>query len=125
MIKKTFEDPNTLVCFTCSGPTNERIDSVMKITNMSTGKLGATVAEELLQEEDLGKLFYLSPKLAYKPKTKSEKLELISIESTIDLLKAIKKIISENKIFGVIHCTQIILSTIIRRRNKGYSFIYD
>ena len=70
-----------------AGPTNERIDAVMKITNMSTGKLGAIVADELLQEESLGRLFYLSPKLALKPKIESEKLELVQIESTIDLLK--------------------------------------
>lgn len=134
MIKKTFEDPNTLVCFTCSpgafiginvvrkkkegimnkkniiitaGPTNERIDSVMKITNMSTGKLGATVAEELLQEEELGTLFYLSPKLAYKPKTKSDKLQLVSIESTLDLLKALRKIIAETKIYGMVHASAV------------------
>ena len=54
-----------------AGPTNERIDAVMKITNMSTGKLGAIVADELLQEESLGRLFYLSPKLALKPKIES------------------------------------------------------
>ena len=35
-----------------SGPTNERLDAVMKITNMSTGALGAIVAEEFLQEEE-------------------------------------------------------------------------
>ena len=134
MIQKTFEDPNTLVCFTCSpgafiginvvrkkkegimnkkniiitaGPTNERIDSVMKITNMSTGKLGATVAEELLQEEELGTLFYLSPKLAYKPKTQSDKLQLVSIESTLDLLKALRKIIAETKIYGMVHASAV------------------
>ena len=42
-----------------SGPTNERIDAVMKITNMSTGALGAIVADELLKEEKLGKLWFL------------------------------------------------------------------
>ena len=28
-----------------SGPTNEQIDAVMKITNMSTGALGSVIAE--------------------------------------------------------------------------------
>ena len=32
-----------------SGPTNEKIDAVMKITNMSTGALGAAVADSLAQ----------------------------------------------------------------------------
>lgn len=131
---KTFENPNTQVYFTClpnsllkikfirekkegimnkkniiitSGPTNERIDSVMKITNMSTGKLGALVADELLQEEELGTLFYISPKLAYKPKIQSDKLQLVSIESTLDLLKAIRKIITETKIYGMVHASAV------------------
>ena len=90
-----------------SGPTNERIDAVMKITNMSTGALGAIVADELLKEDELGKLYYISPKLAYKPKTKSEKLELVQIESALDLLKALKNIITNNDIYGVVHSAAV------------------
>ena len=90
-----------------SGPTNERIDAVMKITNMSTGALGAMVADELLKEEGLVKLYYISPKLAYKPKTKSEKLELVQIESALDLLKALKDIIINNDIYGVVHSAAV------------------
>ena len=134
MIKRTCEDSNNLIYFTysptsllrinfirakeeeimnkkniiiTSGPTNERIDSVMKITNMSTGKLGATVADELLQEENLGTLYYLSPKLAYKPTTQSDKLRLVPIESTLDLLKALRKIITETKIYGMVHASAV------------------
>lgn len=90
-----------------SGPTNERIDAVMKITNMSTGALGAIVADELLKEEVLGKLYYISPKLAYKPRTKSEKLELVQIESAVDLLKTLKDIITNNDIYGVVHSAAV------------------
>ena len=90
-----------------SGPTNERIDAVMKITNMSTGALGAKVADELLREEELGKLYYISPKLAYKPKTKSEKLELVQIESALDLLKTLKNIITNHEIYGVVHSAAV------------------
>ena len=90
-----------------SGPTNERIDAVMKITNMSTGALGVKIADELLKEDDLGKLYYLSPKLAYKPKTKSEKLELVQIESALDLFKALKDIITNNDIYGVVHSAAV------------------
>ena len=90
-----------------SGPTNERVDAVMKITNMSTGALGVKIADELLKEDDLGKLYYLSPKLAYKPKTKSEKLELVQIESSLDLLKTLKDIITNNDIYGVVHSAAV------------------
>ena len=118
-----------------SGPTNERIDAVMKITNMSTGALGVKIADELLKEDDLGKLYYLSPKLAYKPKTKSEKLELVQIESALDLLNALKDIITNNDIYGVVHSAAVgdyygeyaikgeILASLIARNiyNKGLS----
>ena len=77
-----------------SGPTNERLDAVMKITNMSTGALGAIVAEEFLQEEEkINKLYYLSPKLARKPRVESDKLELITIESGEDLVRELKKLL--------------------------------
>lgn len=118
-----------------SGPTNERIDAVMKITNMSTGALGVKIADELLKEDDLGKLYYLSPKLAYKPKTKSEKLELVQIESALDLLNVLKDIITNNDIYGVVHSAAVgdyygeyaitgeILASLIARNiyNKGLS----
>ena len=46
-----------------SGPTNEQIDAVMKITNMSTGALGSTIAETFLRErsKNIEKVYYLSP----------------------------------------------------------------
>ncbi len=92
-----------------SGPTNERLDAVMKITNMSTGALGAIVAEEFLKEEDkdINKLYYLSPKLARKPRVESEKLELITIESAEDLLRELKKLLLEKKIDTVIHSAAV------------------
>ncbi len=90
-----------------AGPTNERIDSVMKITNMSTGALGAIIADELLQEENLGTLYYISPKLAYKPKTQSDKLKLIKIESTLDLLRELKQLLTTENIYGVIHSSAV------------------
>ena len=67
-----------------SGPTNERLDAVMKITNMSTGALGSIVADEILETkiDDIDRLYYLSPKLAYKPRVESEKVELITLATT-------------------------------------------
>lgn len=88
-----------------SGPTNERLDAVMKITNMSTGALGAIIADEILEEksDEIDTLYYISPKLAYKPKTTSEKVELITIESADDLLKVLKEILISKKIDAIVH----------------------
>ena len=74
-----------------SGPTNERIDAVMKITNMSTGALGCRVAQKLLENPDVDKIYYISPKLAYKPDYPFDdgRLHLIQVESTDDLLNTL------------------------------------
>lgn len=47
-----------------AGPTNERIDSVMKITNMSTGSMGCNVAETFwkIKKTKLKKYFLFQPK---------------------------------------------------------------
>lgn len=92
-----------------SGPTNERLDAVMKITNMSTGALGAIIADEFLEEksDEIDTLYYISPKLAYKPKTTSEKVELITIESADDLLKVLKEILISKKIDAIVHSAAV------------------
>ncbi|MBR1884046.1 MAG: phosphopantothenate--cysteine ligase [Clostridia bacterium] len=92
-----------------AGPTNERIDSVMKITNMSTGALGCVFAETFLEnkEAEINKIFYISTKMSYKPKTVSDKIEYITIESTDDLISAVEKIFENNNIDIVIHSSAV------------------
>ncbi len=92
-----------------SGPTNERIDSVMKITNMSTGALGCVFAETFLEDkaEEIEKIFFVSTKMSHKPRVNSPKIEYITIETTQDLIDALQKIFSENKIDVVIHSAAV------------------
>lgn len=92
-----------------SGPTNERIDSVMKITNMSTGALGCVFAETFLEdkEDEIEKIFFISTKMSYKPRVKSPKIEYVTVESTQDLIDALKRIFRENKIDIVIHSAAV------------------
>ncbi len=92
-----------------SGPTNERIDAVMKITNMSTGALGSVFAETFLEEkeEEIEKIFFISTKLTYKPRVESEKIEYVTIETTQDLMDALKDIFSENKIDMIVHSAAV------------------
>lgn len=96
-----------------SGPTNERIDAVMKITNMSTGALGCRVAETMLTDryEDIDKLYYISPKLAYKPRHPFDdgKVELIQVESTDDLLAALERLLTntDEHIDAVVHSAAV------------------
>ena len=92
-----------------SGPTNERIDAVMKITNMSTGALGNVVAETFLEDkyEEIETIFYVSTKMSYKPRIKSEKVQLITVESTQDLIDALEEIFANNKIDIIIHSSAV------------------
>ncbi len=92
-----------------SGPTNERIDSVMKITNMSTGALGCIMAETLLEEKEaeIEKIFYISTKMSYKPRVENAKIEYVTVESTQDLIDALKDISSKHKIDIMIHSAAV------------------
>lgn len=91
-----------------AGPTNERLDAVMKITNMSTGALGAIIANEFLEknDKDIAKLYYLSTKLSRQP-AYSPKLQHIVIESTDDLLRELKRLLTTEKIDAVIHSAAV------------------
>ena len=92
-----------------SGPTNEKIDAVMKITNMSTGALGAVVADTFLEErnEEIERIYYISTKMSYKPKVKSEKIQFITVESTQDLIEALEEIFATKKIDIIIHSAAV------------------
>lgn len=90
-----------------AGPTNERIDSVMQITNMSTGALGCRIAEALLSKpayfDQIDKVYYVSAKLAYKPENRwDSKLELIQIQSADDLLDVLTRLLTTEHIDAVI-----------------------
>lgn len=91
-----------------AGPTNERIDAVMKITNMSTGSLGATITETLLEEHgnNIEKIYYVSSLLAKKPE-KNEKIEFIDIDSTEELINALEKIFSNDNIDVIVHSSAV------------------
>lgn len=92
-----------------AGPTNERIDSVMKITNMSTGALGNVLAETLLEDkyDEIDTIYYISTKLSYKPRFATEKVEYVTIESTQDLIEALKEIFATKKIDIIIHSSAV------------------
>lgn len=92
-----------------AGPTNERIDSVMKITNMSTGALGNIIAETFLQDkyEEIGTIYYISTKMSFKPRIMSDKVQFVTIESTEDLLNALENIFTTAKIDIIIHSAAV------------------
>ena len=97
-----------------SGGTSEPIDRVRKITNSSTGRLGANIANKLIQREDIGKIFYITTKKAIKPQIGvlvisglSKKLEIIKIETTLELKKAVENVLLNNKVDYFIHAMAV------------------
>ena len=98
-----------------AGPTNERIDAVMKITNMSTGALGNIIAETFLEDKDdeIGTIYYVSTKMSYRPRINSEKVQLVTVESTQDVCNNTKKISSyEPHLMTMMQLTPKVISKI-------------
>lgn len=100
-----------------AGPTNEAIDAVMQITNMSTGALGARVTETMLGTpdfaENIKKIYYLSNKLARKPEKipdgQADKLVHVRISDTDSLLHELERLLSnpEEHIDVVVHSAAV------------------
>lgn len=93
-----------------AGPTNERIDSVMKITNMSTGSLGSTVADTLVNDPEVGqeidRLYYISPELARKPE-RDNRIIRLEIESAEDLKAELERLLTTERIDVVVHSAAV------------------
>jgi phosphopantothenate-cysteine ligase len=82
-----------------AGGTEEKIDEVRRITNMSTGKLGCMIAEKLNSENI--NIFYICNKHSLKPKQSNVKI----IETTnVDSVKnAINEVLKNDHIHYFIH----------------------
>ena len=106
------------------GPTDESIDDVMKITNMSTGRLGVEIGEALYAAYGSSlELWMLGNKTAYRINSAGmEKLEAQGAvfevlgglkdgdyvgKETDDLLKVLERVMTENRIDYIYHCGAI------------------
>lgn len=87
-----------------AGGTEEAIDNVRKITNVSSGKLGSMICNTLLEnkESDIEKIFYLCPKSAVRP-IDNEKIEFVFIKSVNDLKERVEELLKNNRIDLFIH----------------------
>jgi phosphopantothenate-cysteine ligase len=86
-----------------AGGTSEYIDTVRKITNSGTGKLGAIISNTLLNEHPgIEKLYYVCSKKAIKPEENS-KVKIIEISGTMDLKTEVETLLVNEKIDYFIH----------------------
>ncbi|MDR1300699.1 MAG: hypothetical protein LBK50_03255 [Candidatus Nomurabacteria bacterium] len=86
-----------------AGGTSERIDNVRKITNSSSGKLGMTIANAILDKhrKELDTLYYICAKDSLRPK--NEKVKIVEITGTLDLEREVKKLLTSETIDYFIH----------------------
>lgn len=84
-----------------AGGTSEPIDRVRSITNTGTGALGSFIAKEFSAKEDTDMIFYVHGRNAVLPEC--DKVTLVPVLSTDDLLSAVKKLCAENRIDVVVH----------------------
>lgn len=84
-----------------AGGTSEKIDNVRKITNSSSGKLGMTIANNLLNQNDDLIIYYVCSKTALRPL--DERVKIIEIGGTMDLKKEIENLLLNEKIDYFIH----------------------
>lgn len=98
---------NTKRILITAGPTNEYIDEVMKITNMSTGRLGLELTRRFLDNESEVTLIATRSVIRsglyqkYSLQNK-QRLKTIPIETTQDMYNALEKE-KENNYDLVIH----------------------
>lgn len=97
-----------------AGPTNERIDDVMAITNMSTGQLSATIANTILGTPATNtateRIYYLSPKLAVKPMPcfiNNETVKPITVTDAESLKRTLAHLLTSESIDAVIHTAAV------------------
>ena len=84
-----------------SGGTSERIDNVRKITNSSSGKLGMTIANHLLEGNNDIMIYYVCSKNSLRPTDK--RVQVVEIDGTIDLKKTIEDLLTREHIDYFIH----------------------
>lgn len=97
---KNLKGKNILVT---SGGTQEYIDDVRILTNVSSGKLGAMIADQLTK--DGANVYYIHGKGTALPQTPPK--DAISVRSAMDAMEAMKTVVLERDIHAVVHAMAV------------------
>lgn len=84
-----------------SGGISEKIDNVRKITNSSSGKLGMTIANHLLESKSDITIYYVCSKNALRPN--NTRVKIIEVAGTLDLKDKVESLLRNEKIDYFIH----------------------
>lgn len=86
-----------------AGGTSEYIDKVRKITNSSSGLLGAITADQLAEHDEIEHIFYICSQKAITPEDENNKISIIRIVNTNDLKNAVTDVLTKHHIDWFIH----------------------
>jgi len=89
-----------------SGGTEEYIDDVRVLTNISTGKLGVEIACALGNINNVH-IHYIHSRNAVKPQCFGKIITCTEVRTANDALETIKKIMTENQIDAVVHAMAV------------------
>ena len=84
-----------------SGGISEKIDNVRKITNSSSGKLGMTIANHLLESKSDITIYYVCSKNALRPS--NTRVKIIEVVGTLNLKDKVESLLRNEKIDYFIH----------------------
>ncbi len=84
-----------------AGGISEKIDNVRKITNPSSGKLGMTIANHLLENKNDIMIYYVCSKSTLRPS--NARVRIIEAEGTLELKDKIESLLRNEKIDYFIH----------------------
>lgn len=103
------------------GPTNEPIDEVMKITNMSTGRLSTTLTNYFLTAgyEVTAILNTVVNTQQLKENKNVKNLKIVTVETTEDMFNALKKESTLN------HTDIIIHASAVADYKADYTFLFE
>jgi len=102
-----------------SGGTIELIDTVRGITNFSSGRLGAKIADEFSRCGSIEKIYYMCARKTAKPSLNSGKIELVNYTDAASLQKLSYEILSDENIDSIIHGAAISDYTISEVRDDN------
>lgn len=95
-----------------AGGTQEYIDDVRVMTNISSGKLGAAIASHLMAED--ADVYYVCGKTAVRPQMNSDYLPADSkllhiqeVRTALDAMEAMEAIVKEQEIDAVVHAMAV------------------
>ena len=98
-----------------SGGTEEYIDDVRVLTNISSGKLGSRIAEVLSVRTDL-KIHFVRSRRSHLPEVNTDNIMTHDVRTATDAFKKIEYLMCHNKIDAVIHSMAV--SDFTFRRDK-------